>query len=299
MLIIGKSGQIGSALVRANPSAMAWGRADVDLHNPLALKNALEALSSPPSAIINAAAYTAVDHAESEPDIARAINADSPAVMAEYALKQGIAFVHYSTDYVFDGSGTQPRIETDPTAPLNFYGATKREGEILIEEIGGAYLILRTSWVYDATGKNFLNTMLRLGVERSELKVVADQVGAPSYAGHLAEATLHALGAAQKQEKFPAGIYHFCHSGQTSWYGFAEAIFEQARHCRMALQVSSLLPISTADYPTPAARPHNSRLDCTKLAEILGIHMPDWQAGLAAAMAEKMQMAQIAEIVTA
>ena len=286
-LIIGKSGQVGSALARLAPHAMVWSREQADLHNPLALRNALEALPQSPSAIINVAAYTAVDKAESEPDVARAVNADSPAVMAEYAAKHSIPFIHYSTDYVFDGTGDAPRTEDAPTAPLNVYGETKLEGEALIQEIGGHYLILRTSWVYDAMGKNFFNTMLRLGAEREELKVVADQIGAPSYAPHLAEYTLRALKSALKKDSFPSGIYHFCHGGSVSWHGFAEAIFAAARASGMNLKVQSVLPIGTADYPTPAKRPHNSRLDCSKLAGTLGIRLPSWQEGLAACMEEK------------
>ena len=243
MLIIGQSGQIGSALARLLPHATLWGRKEADLFNPLALRNALEALPSPPAAIINAAAYTAVDQAESEPDLAMAANAHSPAMMAEYAARQDIPFIHYSTDYVFDGSGNAPRTEDTPTAPLNVYGRTKREGEKQIEAIGGRYLIFRTSWVYDAKGKNFFNTMLRLGAEREELRVVADQIGAPSYAPHLAEYTLRALSAAQKEELFPSGIYHFCHGGETSWHGFAEAIFEWARSRNVALRVNQVTVI--------------------------------------------------------
>lgn len=287
MLIIGRSGQVGSALARLLPGATVWSREQADLHNPLVLRNALEALPTPPDAIINAAAYTAVDKAESEPDIARAINADSPAVMAEYAARRGIPFVHYSTDYVFDGSGDAPRTEDDKTAPLNVYGETKLEGEALIQDIGGHYLILRTSWVYDAAGKNFFSTMLRLGAEREELKVVADQIGAPSYAPHLAAYTLKALEAARQQSEFPSGIYHFCHGGQASWHGFAEAIFAAARLAGIALKVQNVLPIGTSDYPTPAKRPHNSRLDCTKLARVLGVKLPDWREGLQACMEVK------------
>lgn len=286
-LIIGKSGQVGSALAGLLPHAPVWGREQVDLQNPLALRSALEALPQPPSFIINAAAYTAVDKAESEPELAQAINAHSPGVMAEYAAKHGIGFVHYSTDYVFDGSGDMARREDAPPAPLNVYGRTKLEGEQLIAQVGGKALILRTSWVYDATGKNFLNTMLRLGSEREELKVVADQIGAPSYAPHLAEYTLRVLESAQAKENFPSGIYHFCHGGHTSWHGFAEAIFAQARTLGMPLKVKTVLPIGTADYPTPAARPHNSRLDCTKLKEVLGIVLPTWQQGLSTCMEEK------------
>jgi dTDP-4-dehydrorhamnose reductase len=184
---------------------------------------------------------------------------------------------------VFDGSGTKPWQETDATAPLNAYGRSKREGEERIEAVGGKYLIFRTSWVYDETGKNFLNTMLRLGAERDELKVVNDQFGAPTYARHLAVATLQALENANNSAAFPSGIYHLCGGGQTSWAGFAEQIFHLS-HLDKEVKVYG---IPASSYPTPAKRPYNSRLDCSKAQQILGVALPDWREGLRECLSRK------------
>jgi dTDP-4-dehydrorhamnose reductase len=252
-----------------------------------------------PSAIINAAAYTAVDKAEEEEVRAHNINARAPEILARYCREQDIPFVHYSTDYVFDGSGKEPWKETDATNPLSAYGRTKREGEKRIEAVGGKYLIFRTSWVYDETGKNFVNTMLRLGTERDELRVVNDQWGAPTYARHLAQATLAALENAQKASRFPSGIYHLCGGGETNWQAFAREIFA-LRHCEErsdaaipkevwiaspsarddGMQSPKIHGIPSSEYPTPAKRPMNSRLDCSKAKQVLGVTLPAWEAGL-------------------
>jgi dTDP-4-dehydrorhamnose reductase len=286
MLILGKTGQIGSGLVHLlGKQAYAAGREEADFTDSASFAPLLDKLN--PAAIINAVAYTQVDKAESEEALAYRINAEAPEVLAQLAKERGIPFVHYSTDYVFPGQGTTPFRETDATAPLNAYGRSKRAGEEQIAAIGGKYLIFRTSWVFDGRGKNFLTTMLRLGAERKELSIVADQIGAPSYAPHLAKATLDALHAATAMQRFPSGIYHLCNAGHTSWHGFATAIFEEARQAGMEMAVETCNPIPSSDYPTPATRPLNSQLDCRKLANIFGIALPDWRDGVREAMAER------------
>jgi len=277
-LVFGSNGQIGQALGALLDDAVLLSRDEADFSRPNTLPAVVEAIN--PSVIFNAVAYTAVDKAEEEEALATVINADAPGALAAIAAKRGIPFVHYSTDYVFDGAGDTPRNETAKTFPLSAYGRSKLAGEKAVEAAGGHYLIFRTSWVYDAFGKNFLKTMLRLGAEREQLRVVADQIGAPSYAPHLAAATLQALENAQAQAAFPSGIYHMCNAGEVSWHGFAEAIFEEARKCGMELRVESVEPIPTSAYPTAATRPLNSRLDCSKLRDTLGVTLPDWREGL-------------------
>ncbi len=234
-----------------------------------------------PRIIVNPAAHTAVDKAESEPELARAINADGPAILAEEAEKLGALLVHYSTDYVFDGTGATPRGEEAPTGPLNVYGSTKLAGEEAIRDRCRRHLIFRTSWVYGARGANFLLTMRRLMGERPELKIVDDQVGAPTWCRHLAEATALVLAqalsptrGADKPE--PWGTYHLTNGGETSWHGFAAAIqaLDAPEH------PARLVPIPTTDYPTPARRPLNSRLDNGKLARVFGVRLPDWREAL-------------------
>lgn len=284
--VLGANGQVGRALAaQLGERAIPLTRAEADLAHPEKLAAILDLHD--PDAVINAAAYTAVDKAEEEPKLAHTINADAPQVLAAWCAAKGKPFVHYSTDYVFDGSGEHPWVETDPTAPLNEYGRSKRAGEVAVEEAGGEHLIFRTSWVYDAHGKNFLNTMLRVGAEREELKVVADQHGAPCYAPHLAEASIAALDAAHGMEAFHSGIYHMANAGEVTWHGFAEAIFAEARKAGMPLAVKNVLPIDTSAYPTPAHRPHNSRLNAGKLHNVFGISLPHWQDGLKQAIREK------------
>jgi len=285
ILVLGSTGQVGRALMGAlaSRSATFLGRAEADLADPEALYETLRAMPTP-RAVINAAAYTAVDKAEEEEALATLVNARAPDILAHYCLERGIPLVHYSTDYVFDGSGAAARDENAATAPLNAYGRSKLAGEQAIEASGCGHLILRTSWVYDAEGKNFFTTMLRLGAEREQLRVVADQWGAPSYAPHLAEATVAALDGALKQAFFPSGLYHFCHAGETSWHAFAEAIFAGARSRGAEMKVTAVEAIGTAEYPTPAKRPLNSRLDCTKLAKALDVRLPSWQEGLTACL---------------
>jgi dTDP-4-dehydrorhamnose reductase len=283
IIIYGKNGQLGSALASLlgdDSISIASTDADFSVYENVAAK--LKGIS--PAAIINATAYTNVDLAESEPQAAYKANVEIPEALAKYAREIDVPFVHYSTDYVFAGDGSAPHKEDDATAPLNVYGRTKLEGEQAVADAGGKYLILRTSWVYDATHKNFLNTMLRLGKEREELSIVGDQVGAPTFAGDLAEATLEVLNQESRisnlESGFPSGIYHLCNSGQTSWYEYAMAIFELAAEKNIPLKVKKVIPITSSQYLTPAKRPLNSRLDCTKAKSILRVELPDWRASL-------------------
>ena len=231
--------------------------------------------------IVNAAAYTAVDKAESELDQARQINATAPGLLAREAAALGALLVHYSTDYVFDGSGDQPRDEECPTSPLSAYGATKLAGEQAIAESGCTHLILRTSWVYAARGGNFAKTMLRLAAEREQLKVIDDQIGAPTGADLLADLSAHKIVATRGQPGL-GGIYHAAAAGETSWHAYASHVIEFARARGKAVKVApgQVLPIPTSEYPTPARRPLNSRLDTRKLSERFSLRLPPWQQGV-------------------
>ncbi len=223
-----------------------------------------------PNWIINPAAYTAVDKAESEPTLAHAINAEAPRILGEEARKIGATVIHFSTDYVFDGSGTIPWREEDPTGPLGVYGATKLAGEHALAATEAAHLILRTSWVYGATGKNFLLTILKLAAERPELKIVADQHGAPTWSRDLATLAAQLIAA----DTTSSGIYHATSSGETTWHGFASEFL------RLANIRTHLIPIPTSAFPTPACRPANSRLNCDKLYRTFNLQLPDWQQSL-------------------
>lgn len=288
--VIGGKGQIGGALVRLlGDQVVALSVQELDLSFPDRIDRCfdrLEAQAGRPAAIINAAAYTLVDQAEREETLARRVNADAPGAMAHWCRTRSLPFLHYSTDYVYAGTGTAPWREDDATGPLNAYGRTKLEGDRLIEESGARYLILRTSWVYDARGRNFFNTMLRLGRERETLRVVGDQVGAPTYAPHLAHVTLSALSQARLMDVFPSGTYHVAHQGEVSWHGFAVDIFAAARRKGLSLRVTRVEPVSTGDYPTAARRPLNSRLDTAKLRRVFGIQLPAWRDGLDVCMDE-------------
>ncbi|MDR0379507.1 MAG: dTDP-4-dehydrorhamnose reductase, partial [Candidatus Accumulibacter sp.] len=233
-----------------------------------------------PQVVVNAAAYTAVDKAESEPELARLINARAPAVLAEAAERLGAWFTHYSTDYVFDGSGTRPRVETDPTNPLSVYGHTKREGELAAARCA-RHLIFRTSWVYAARGANFARTMLRLAAEHDALRVVDDQIGAPTGADLLADVTAHVLRAVEGQPQ-RAGLYHVTASGETSWHTYARFVIEEARRAGHPVRVAAerIEAIPSSAYPTPARRPLDSRLDTGKLRKTFGLHLPDWRVGV-------------------
>ena len=234
-----------------------------------------------PDLIVNAAAYTAVDQAESDIETASIVNAEAVAVLAQQAARLGAALVHYSTDYVFDGSGECPRRESDVPAPLNVYGHTKLAGELAVQQHCPRHLIFRTSWVYGARGNNFAKTILRLGQERTTLNVIADQIGAPTGAELIADVTAHAIRHLQR-EPACAGLYHLAAGGATSWHGYASHVLQAARARGLAIsaQPASVLPASAASYPAKAVRPANSRLDTTRLRQTFGIHLPDWRIGL-------------------
>lgn len=270
VLVFGRSGQVATEL-RAQAPVTALGRDAADLTDPDACAAAIRAHG--PRAVINAAAHTAVDRAETEEDLATTINADAPAAMARACADLGIPFVHISTDYVFAGTGVAPWQPGDATAPLGAYGRSKLAGENAVRAAGGPHVILRTSWVVSAHGQNFVKTMLRLGAERERLTIVADQVGAPTPARAIAAACLsmaHQLTA----DPAKSGTYHFAGTPDTSWAGFAREIFAQAGlSC-------DVIDIPTSDYPTPARRPLNSRLDCSATTTAFGIERPDWRAGL-------------------
>lgn len=279
---------MGSALVELlGDRAEGVSRERADLANPASVERFLSDLpggvGKTPYAIVNAAAYTQVDRAEADAETARAVNAESPAVMAKWAAAYGVPLISYSTDYVFPGLGSAPHTEESPTGPLNVYGRTKLDGEKAIADCGGRWLVFRTCWVYDSARKNFFTTMLRLGKEKETLKVVSDQIGAPTYAPDLARATLQALDRALKASSFPSGVYHLCHRGETSWHGFATAIFAKLRrYPEMAarLRVRSVDPIPTQEYPTPAQRPLNSRLSTALAERVFGVSLPPWEEGL-------------------
>nr|AEQ20349.1 dTDP-4-dehydrorhamnose reductase [uncultured bacterium CSL1] len=285
LLVIGRGGQLSNALESMElPDTVFVGMDTLDLSKPDNVRPVLEAYT--PSAVLNAAAYTQVDLAEKEQDLAYAVNAESVRQIAIFCRARGIPLLHVSTDYVFDGTGDQPRDEATPAAPLNVYGQSKLAGELAIRDTGGEYLIFRTSWVFDHSGKNFVNTMLRLAAEHESLSVVDDQIGAPTYAPHLAQGMLKALRTAQAGA-FASGVYHASAGGEVSWCGFAREIFATARHLGTTLKVKDVQPIASSAYPTPARRPLNSRLDCTKLERQLGVRLPDWKQGLRECLEKK------------
>ena len=280
ILLTGANGQIGTELAIVLPAlgeVIAPDRQRMDLSRPDDIRRTIQEIR--PTLIVNAAAYTAVDKAESDRETCFTVNATAPAVMAAEAAELDAKLVHYSTDYVFDGSKTTPYVEEDPTGPLNIYGASKLAGEQGIAETGCEFLILRTSWVYSNYGTNFVKTMLRLRTERPELRIVADQHGAPTSANAIAEATVRLLKYVDTGG-WVNGVRHMTAAGATTWYGFAKAIFARA-----AGPVPSLIPIGTADYPTPAVRPANSILSNDKFAGNFGFRLPDWEQQLDAVMA--------------
>lgn len=287
ILLVGCNGQVGWELQRALAPLGKLTACDFDSPEPLradfSKPESLRALVDmiQPQVIVNAAAHTAVDKAESEPDLARALNATAPGVLAEAARARGALLVHYSTDYVFDGSGQAPRTEDAPTGPLSVYGQTKLEGEQAIAASGCAHLILRTSWVYAARGGNFARTMLRLAAERDALQVIHDQVGAPTGADLLADVTAHAIRAVRERPELQ-GLYHCVAAGETSWYDYARFVIEWARAQGRPIRVApeAIAPIATAAYPTPARRPLNSRLDTHRLQASFGLRLPHWQQGV-------------------
>ena len=286
ILISGKTGQVAVELQKhlaGLGELIVLGRDVLDLSQPDQIRAQVRAHK--PDLLIIAAAHTAVDQAENEPELAFAINAIAPGVFAEEAAALGIPMIHYSTDYVFDGRKPAPYTEDDATNPLGVYGKSKLAGELAIAASGAQHLILRTSWVYSTHGKNFLLTMQRLLQERSELRVVADQIGAPTWAGTIAQSTRALIERWQSGDAAAWGTYHLTASGETSWFGFTQAIAghltAQGKAC------ATLEPIPASAYPTPAARPQNSRLDCSKLAREWGVAQPDWEASLSACLAEQ------------
>ena len=303
ILLIGKNGQVGGDLFALLPSlghVTALGRAEMDLGRPEQIRETVRSCS--PEIIVNAAAYTAVDKAESEASAARAINEDAPRVLADEARKCGALLVHYSTDYVFDGTKDAPYVEDDAPNPLNVYGLTKLAGERAIQQSGAAYLIFRTAWIYGREGRNFLLTILRLATEKEELRIVRDQIGAPTWSREVASATAKVLsqlcneGNRANSFREHRGLYHLTAAGETSWCGFAVAILEQAALAdspqslwfsaatqRKPLIARRIVPIGTADYPTPARRPPYSVLSNALVADRFGVRPPDWNTQLKAA----------------
>ncbi|CRM63467.1 dTDP-4-dehydrorhamnose reductase [Pseudomonas sp. 58 R 12] len=279
ILITGQHGQVSRELqlrLQDLGDLIVLGRDQLDLANPDQIRQQVRAHR--PDLIINAAAHTAVDQAESEPDVAFAINAIAPGVLAEEAKALGIPLIHYSTDYVFDGSKPAPYTEADTPNPLGVYGQSKLAGEQAITAVGGKYLILRTSWVYSSHGKNFLLTMQRLLKEKPQMRIVADQIGAPTWAGSIAHSTRGLIERWQAGEPGEWGVYHLTARGETSWFGFAEAIGEHLRTQGNAC--AELEPIPASAYPTLARRPLNSRLDCSRLQQQWHISQPPWQDAL-------------------
>ncbi|QDL39149.1 dTDP-4-dehydrorhamnose reductase [Rhodoferax sediminis] len=295
ILLLGKNGQVGWELQRSLSvlgELVALDRHSPDLCGDLAnLQGLAQTVQTVrPDVIVNAAAHTAVDKAESEPELARTLNALAPGVLAQEAAKLGALLVHYSTDYVFDGSGARPWTETDTPAPLNVYGRTKLEGERLIAATCPRHLIFRTSWVYGARGGNFAKTMLRLAQERERLTVIADQIGAPTGADLLADVTAHAIRGVWQQPQ-QAGLYHLAAGSETSWHEYAKYVLAQSQIAQPTIKViaTAVDPVPTSAFPTPARRPHNSRLDTAKLQTVFGLSLPHWQSGVARMLEEVLR----------
>nr|WP_217902659.1 dTDP-4-dehydrorhamnose reductase [Xanthomonas hortorum] len=293
-MVFGANGQVGTELLRAlaaNGAVQATTRSGrlpdgsacetADFDAPEALPALLDRIA--PSRVVNAAAYTAVDRAEQDRDSAMRANALSPGVIAAWCAARNVPLVHYSTDYVFDGQGSAPYLEDAQTSPLGVYGETKLAGEEAIRASGAQHLILRTAWVYASHGANFLRTMLRVGAERDELRVVADQIGTPTPAALIADVTAQLL---RQRTPDTSGTWHLTAAGQTSWHGFAEAIFQEAVSSGLLSRAPRVVPITTADYPTPARRPAYSRLSIDKLQRDFDVVLPDWRVGLQRVIAE-------------
>lgn len=297
ILLLGRNGQVGWELQRSLAplgEVLALDRHSSPLCGDLSQPDALvkTVLNFRPQVIVNAAAHTAVDKAESEPDLARLLNATAPGALAQAAQAVGAWLVHYSTDYVFNGQGQTPWQEDDATDPLSVYGQSKREGEALIAASGCKHLIFRTSWVYASRGGNFAKTMLRLAQERERLTVIDDQFGAPTGADLIADVTAHTLrqvmGAQPHDPAAMSGIYHLVAAGQTSWHGYAQHVIERARQSvpERTWAVKEIAPVPSSAFVTPARRPHNSRLETRKLQSTFGLHLPAWQLGVDRMLAE-------------
>jgi dTDP-4-dehydrorhamnose reductase len=286
LMVTGANGQVGWQLNRSLAvlgNVVALDRRQCDLSRPDQLPRLISELK--PDVIVNAAAYTAVDDAEREEMLAMTVNGTAVGVIAQEARRTGALLVHYSTDYVFDGRKDAPYTEEDAPHPINAYGRSKLAGDIAVQDAGGAHLILRTSWIYSARGRNFLRTVLRLSREREELTIVADQIGAPTSAAQIAQATAVAIAAAVRERadgRFASGLFHLTAAGATSWHGFAAAILEGATHHALLApsRALRLVPIASEDYPFPAARPKNSRLAGDRLKRRFGIALPRWEEGL-------------------
>lgn len=295
-LVTGRGGQVGAEVVRGlagRAEVFAHDRRTLDLADPDAIRRRVR--EDRPALIVNAGAYTAVDRAESEVEAARAVNGIAPGILAAEAKRAGALLVHFSTDYVFDGTKPSPYVEADPPHPVNAYGLTKLEGERAIADAGADHLILRTSWVYGPRGANFMLTMLKLAATRDEIRVVDDQHGAPTSGRQLARALIDLILGADSERPIEAahlarlreasGLYHATAAGETTWFEFARAIFaERSRRPGQAFGVPRLVAIPTREYPTPARRPANSRLNCDKLAKRLGVRLGDWKEGLREAL---------------
>ncbi|MBR0800498.1 dTDP-4-dehydrorhamnose reductase [Bradyrhizobium jicamae] len=288
ILLTGVSGQVGGALrapLTALGEVVPADRTNMDLSKPELISSALDAVR--PDLIVNPAAYTAVDRAEQEAEMAYRVNAEAPRALAEWAARHKIPLIHFSTDYVFDGSGDQPWREDDPTGPLSIYGASKLAGEVAVKGAGGDHLIIRTAWVFAAQGRNFLTTIARLARERSELRVVVDEIGAPTSAEIIARGVIAMLSSENgKVHDIPGrfgsvgGLVHLCASGTASWFDFARAIVDGLRGHEEKLAVRQVTAIKSSDYPTRVKRPKNSRLDMSRLRLALRIETPDWQEGV-------------------
>lgn len=296
VLLFGKNGQVGWELQRSLAPLGEIVALDADskelcgdFTKPEGISATVRAVS--PDVIVNAAAHTAVDKAESEPDLVRTINALTPGILAQEAKRADALLVHYSTDYVFDGSGNRPWVETDATAPLNIYGATKLEGEKLIQQSGCKHLIFRTSWVYGARGGNFAKTMLRLAKERDSLSVINDQIGAPTGADLLADVTAHAIRVSIGQPEKCCGLYHLVAAGETSWYDYTRLVLDFARRNGSSLKVAAeaIKAVPTSEFRTAATRPLNSRLNCEKLQKVFDLKMPPWQTGVERMLTEVLE----------
>jgi dTDP-4-dehydrorhamnose reductase len=297
ILLTGATGQVGGELLKLLAGlgeVVAPARAEMDLADAGSVREAIRKVR--PRWIVNPGAYTAVDKAESEPALAYAVNAEAVRVMGEEARAIGAGVIHFSTDYVFDGLGDVPYRETDATGPVSVYGASKLAGEKALAESGAGHLIFRTSWVYGGAGKNFLLTILKLAREREVLRVVGDQHGAPTSSRDLAEMTVRVIGrcemAAQGRELVDVlaevgGVYHAAGAGETTWYGFAAEAVRLQREAEAGVRFAEIEAITTAEYPTPAKRPRNSRMNCSKLAEELGWEMMDWQESLRKVLSER------------
>jgi len=281
VLVIGAKGQLGWELCRRGKNdgfdIVPLDIPEFDITHRAAVQNRVSHAGA--SLVINSAAYTAVDQAESEPELAFAINRDGPAHLASSCAKAGIPLIHISTDYVFDGNKESPYLETDSICPLGVYGKSKAEGETEVRKHLQKHIILRTAWLYGVHGNNFVKTMLRLGGEQEIIRVVADQYGCPTYAGDLADAILNITRRLREGRNITWGTYHCCGQGKTSWHGFSEKIFELARQ-HISLKVEKVAPIATTEYPTPAERPSNAVLDCSLIVRCLGIRPRPWQDGL-------------------